>query len=157
MGSVRPRLLDPGWLYLVAGLALIASTVLVGAVDNLQQVEWQRDRALALEAHRLERLRRYEVYLGALEREDPDLVLALAASELNELPASRAALEPPASGHSTIFAGLEPEPIELPARVINGSMLSRLATSESARPWLLAIGAICLFVALLPPARGRVS
>lgn len=147
------RALDPGWLYLIAGLALIGATVLVGAADNLQDVQWQRNRALALEAHRLERLRRYDAYLDALDRHDPDLVLALTASELNELPVDRAPLQLPTSVHPTVFSTLEPPPIQLPVRVVNRSMLHRLATSQRWRPWMLAAGAVCLLIALLPPAR----
>lgn len=147
------RFIDSGWLFLVAGLALIGATVLVGAADNLEHVQWQRDRAAALESHRLERLQRYDAYLDALDRHDPDLILALAASELNELPVNRAPLQSPTNVHPTIFSTLEPDPIQLPARVVNHSMLSRLATSHRWRPWMLAAGAICLLVALLPPAR----
>ncbi len=138
---------------MIAGLALISATVLVGAADNLGEVTWQRDRAVALEQHRLERLRRYDAYLEALEREDPDLVLALAASELNEMPASRAPLQAPSTSRSTVFASLEPAPTALPLREVNDSLLQRWATNERTRPWLLAAGALCLLVALLPPAR----
>jgi hypothetical protein len=145
--------LDPGWLFLIAGLALIGATVLVGAHENLDEVRWQRDRALALEDHRIERLKRYHAYMDALEREDPDLVLALTASELNEIPAGRIVLDAPRPPSRTLFASLEPDPLVLPDRRVNHSVLARWSASARTRPWLLATGALCLLVALLPPVR----
>lgn len=145
--------LDPGWLFLIAGLALIAATVLVGAHANLEEVRWQRDRALALEDHRIERLERYTAYLAALDREDPSLILALTASELNEIPTGRILLERPMPPSRTLFASLEPDPLVLPERRVNDSVLARWSGSAHVRPWLLATGALCLLVALLPPVR----
>lgn len=152
-----PAPFDPGWLYLLAGIALLAATVLIPAFDELAEVRWQRDRALALERHRLERLQRHTDYLEALDRQEPSLVLALAASQLNQIPEGRTLiLEPPdnASASASVFAGLEPpSPPALPERVEVDSALKRLATDNQTRPWLLAAGGVCLLVGLLPRAR----
>jgi len=148
----RPNL-DPAWLYLIAGLTVIAATVLVGAERNLQDVQWQRRRALALETHRIDRIRRYDAYLAALDRHDPALVLSLVASELNELPVNRVPLQDPKAPRQAVFASLEPPRLVLPDRAVNDSLLSRLATAERTRPVLLSFGALCLLVALLPAAR----
>jgi hypothetical protein len=149
--------LDPAWLFLIAGLAIIASTVLVGAQQSLEDVQWQRRRALALEAHRIDRIKRYDAYLAALDRHDPALVLSLVASELNEMPINRAplqdALQQDQTPRHAVFASLEPPRLDLPDRTVNNSLLSRLATAERTRPVLLSFGALCLLVALLPAAR----
>jgi hypothetical protein len=151
-------LFDPGWLYLAAGIALIAATVLIPAMDDLAEVRLQRDRALALEEHRAERLKRYEDYLGALEREEPSLVMALAASQLNQIPSDRTlilespeSVPPPAS--ASVFTGLEPPPLALPERKPVDSLLQRWVTGERSRTWLLAAGAVCLLLGLLPKSR----
>lgn len=149
-------IVDPGWLFLIAGILLLGATVLVPAFDELGEVQWQRDRALALERHRQERIGRYEDYRGALDRAEPSLVLALAASQLNQIPQGRTLiLEPPdpVSESVTIFSDLEPPPVKLPERTRVESLLMRLATGERTRPWLIAIGGMCLLVGLLPPAR----
>ncbi|MBL9032922.1 MAG: hypothetical protein JNM80_14595 [Phycisphaerae bacterium] len=148
--------LDPGWLYLLAGLALLGATVLIPALEELAQVRHERDRALALERHRLARLERYEGYAEAVRREDPSLVIALAAAQLNQIPDNRTLVIEPldqARG-ATVFAGLEPPPLVLPDRPRVDSILQRWTTSDSARPWLIAAGAVCLLVGLLPPSRG---
>lgn len=149
-------LIEPGWLFLIAGLGLLAATLLIPAFDDLHEVRWQRDRALAVEAHRVQRLERYGEYLGALEREEPALILSLAASQLNQIPAGRAAiLDAPldASSNASVFAGLEPAPARLPERRRVGSLLERLATGERTRPWLFAVAGVCLLVGVLPRAR----
>ncbi|MFN0132952.1 MAG: hypothetical protein ACKVW3_10570 [Phycisphaerales bacterium] len=147
---------DPGWLYLLAGLALLAATVVIPAMDQLAQVRHERDRAMALEEHRLARLERYEQYAESVEREDPALVVALAAAQLHQIPDNRSlVLEPvDAARGATVFAGLEPPALKLPERRRVDSILQRWTTSESARPWLIAAGAVCLLVGLLPASRG---
>jgi hypothetical protein len=148
--------LDPGWLFLIGGLVLLAATLLIPAFDDLHEVRWQRDRALAVEEHRLARLERYGNYLGALEREEPALIMSLAASQLNQIPEGREAiLEAPldASSSASVFGALEPAQARLPERRRVGSLLERLATGERTRPWLFAAAGVCLLVGVLPRAR----
>jgi hypothetical protein len=152
-------LFDPGWLFLMAGLGLLGATVLIPAADELAEVRLQRDRALVLESHRVARLNRYDDYLGALEREEPSLVMALAESQLNQIPQGRQPIieqpqplvgAPGAGVSASVFASLEPPPLRLPERVKTDSMLERWTTSDITRPWLIAAGALCLLIGLLP-------
>lgn len=154
--------LDPGWLYLLAGIVLLAATVLIPAMDELAEVRVERDRVLALEKHRADRLSRYEDYLGALDREEPSLVMALAASQLNQIPQSQSLILEPAdvfagggSASASVFSGLEPPPLKLPEGRKVDSILERWATGERSRTWLIAAGAVCLLMGLLPRAAGR--
>lgn len=149
-------LIDPGWLFLIAGLVLLAATLLIPAFESLDDTRWQRDRALAVEKHRLARLARYSDYLGALEREEPALILSLAASQLNQIPEGREAiLEAPldATSSASVFAGLEPPMVRLPERETRPSLLERLTTGDRTRPWLLWAATVCLFIGVLPRAR----
>lgn len=148
--------LDPGWLYMLGGIALLAATILIPAMDELAEVRLQRDRALAIETHKSLRLKSYEDYLAALTREEPSLVMALAASQLNQIPAGRTLIvdfpETRTLGTSSasVFGALEPAPPKLPERQKINSILQRWTGSDTIRPWLLAAGAICVFIGLLP-------
>jgi len=155
---------DPGWLFLLAGIGVLVATVLIPAADELAEVRVQRDRALTLERHRAERITRYQTYLAALEEQEPSLVNALAQSQLNQIPQGRTLiLEQPtplyaagAGPSASVFADLEPPPPKLPERAHIGSILERWAGSDLTRPWLIAGGALCLLIGLLPrstPAR----
>lgn len=154
-------LLDPGWLFLIAGVALVGATVLLPALDDLGEVRAQRDRALALERHRLARLENHQQYLAALEREEPALVKALAATQLNKIPEDRAlVLEPPGmlsdpSGSiaASPLAGLEPGPLVLPERTPVRSTLHRLTTEPGTRPWVMAAGMLLILLGVLPKSR----
>lgn len=150
-------LFDPGWLFLLVGVAVLGATVLIPAADELAEVRLQRDRALALEKHRADRIARYSGYLTSLEAEEPSLIKALAQSQLNQIPQGRSLIiEQPAPlvggaiQSASVFTDLEPPPPKLPERVRVGSLLQRLATGDLSRPWLIAGGALCLLVGLLP-------
>lgn len=154
-------LFDPGWLFLLAGIGILAATVLIPAADELSQVRLQRDRALTLEKHRAQRIVRYSNYLGALEREEPSLVMALAQSQLNQIPQGRSLIiEQPqplvgAAGFgasASVFGDLEPPSPKLPEAIRIDSLLQRWAGSDLARPWMLAGGVLCLLLGLLPRA-----
>ncbi len=149
-------LVDPGWLFLLAGLAILAATVIVPAQMDLRKARWLRDRALAVEAHRQQRLERYREYLSAIENKEPSLVLSLAASQLNMIPADREAI--PGSAHplrdASVFPALEPPALELPEYHAVDSLLVRWTTDDHKRLWLIGAGALCVLVGLLPPSRG---
>lgn len=148
--------MDPAWLFLAGGLALLAAAVILPAYQDLEEARFRRDRALLVEAHRETRLARYEEFLGAIENRDPDLVVSLAATQLNQIPTDRAAL-PLGSGtanrDASVFPSLEPEPLVLPEREVHLSRLEKIVTDERTRKWVLVVGAVCVFVGLLPAAR----
>ncbi len=155
----RPIVLfDPGWLFLIAGLAILAATVLIPAKDDLEEARWLRDRALAVEQHRVDRLDRYTDYLKSLDDADQSLIQSLAASQLNQIPSDRMPL-PGATetgrSSASVFPALEPEPLLLNDRAKVGSMLERWTTDDKTRIWLIAGGALCVLIGLLPQAVRR--
>lgn len=143
---------------MLAGVLLIGVTVLIPAAGELAEVQLQRDRALAVEDHKSARLKSYEDYLAAVEREEPALVLALAASQLNQIPRGRSLvlnapqLQSIGGSEASVFGALEPAAPHLPERQKPDSILERWTSSDTMRPWLLAFAVLCLFVGLLPPA-----
>ena len=144
---------DPGWLFLLAGVVLLFVTVVIPAQADLAEARWQRDRALAIEAQRKERLFKHERYLAALESREPAVVRALAASQLNLVPAARASLLRPIDptiDDASVFPSLEPAPIVLPDLEQVDSRLSRWARGERTRLWLIAAGSVLVMIGLMP-------
>jgi len=155
---IDPPRLDAGWLFLLAGLAILAATVLIPAHDDLRRAEHVRDIALTQEAMHRERLDRHQIYLDALERGDPRLARSLAASQLNLVPVDHRPMRDidrglPAS--ASIFGALEPKPRPAPVLHHVDSLLDRLVLNPSTRLWILSAGVVCLLVGLLPPASRR--
>lgn len=152
--SVWRSILDPGWLFLVAGLALIASAVLIPAQDARAEARWQRDRAVALQDHRTERLTRYERYLDAIHAGGETIARSLAASQLNLVPQGHATLRvAPGRRDASVFGALEPPPLKLPSRRASDSRLRQLTVNPDTRPWVLASGIFAVLIGLLPVAR----
>lgn len=149
---------DPGWLLVISGLALMASAVLIPAMNDLAEAEWRRNQAIALEQYRAERLVNYSDYLDAVATGQRTVVVSLVATQLNRIPADRDLLlvevDPRGMSEASVFGPLEPEfrPVPPPARP--ASTLQRLASGEVTRLWLFSIGATCLLVGLLPPSSG---
>lgn len=149
-------ILDPGWLFLLAGVTIIGATVLIPAADELAEARWQRERSLTQERRRDERLQNYQQYLDALESNNQLLALSLAASELNLIPTDRDPLPGLSRGmpdSATIFNALEPTPIVWTERPLPDSILYRWSTDDAKRLWLIAGGALACFFGLLPPSR----
>lgn len=159
MRAPRPArftpLLDPGWLFLVSGLALLIATVLIPAYDDLADARYRRDVALAVESRALERVRRHADYLESLRRGDERLALSLAAQHLSLIPEGRRVVPlegEPAARDLNPFAALEPPPVSVPRRARPDSILQRWTTDDRSRLWLLAGGSMCILMGLLPPA-----
>lgn len=156
--SSRP-LLDPGWLFLIAGVALVAVTVIIPAMNDLEEAKFYKHRLETVQKHRADRLANYSAYLGSLQRGDENLLSALAATQLNKAPEHLELLDPASEspGKSvSIFPALEPPPLVLPTyKHEPRSTLERWATDDRSRLWLLAGGAMCILIGLLPPTTRR--
>lgn len=148
---------DPGWLFVLAGVVLIASAVLIPALDDLARARWQRDRLLAAETSRIQRLDRHARFLIAVQEARPDLVNSLALSQLNRTPPGRVRLEPTrALPDASVLPSLEPDPPpDVPPPPRPASRLERWANDPAKRIWLIAGGGLLLLIGLLPPARAR--
>ena len=153
---------DPAWLFLCAGIAAIASAVLIPASESLDEARYQRDVALAWEQERVDRLDRHQAYLQSVRDREPATIRQLRAMQLNEYPDGLEPLgqAPPDLGLVTasVFERLEPLPLtrpEPPAFRTERSRLARWATGEQSRLWLLGGGALCVLIGMMPPAAAR--
>lgn len=149
---------DAGWLFLLVGIGVLACTILIPAQHDLEMARWQRDRAAAIEKHRLERVDRYATYLKAVDRGSESVVLSLAAVQLNQSPVDRIPLtisREPADLGASVFTDLEPAPPVLPPKPVvteRSSILARWTIDDQTRLWLLAGGLVCVLIGLLPPS-----
>ncbi len=151
-------LLDAGWLFLLAGLALLIATVLIPAQRDVAKARHVLAQAQQVEDNRLERMRRYQEYLDALKRGDEATVRALAAVQLNQAPEGTALLTHTGdlgTRSASVFPSLEPPPVEPRAWRENPSLLEKWATDDRARLWMIAGGGFLVLIGLLPPARPR--
>jgi hypothetical protein len=149
---------DPGWLFLIAGVALCAATALVPAYDELAEAETSRDRARSAEKYELRRLANYSSYRDALASGEPTLALTLAATHLNLVPIDRRSIPLPGEKSQPDllpFPALEPPPPAPISRAVPDTLLQRWTTDDRSRLWLLAAGAFCIFVGLLPATTPR--
>lgn len=149
---------DPGWLFVIAGVLMLGATVLVPAADDLGEAQFLRDRAKLIQQHRQTRIDRYREYLNALSSKDHQLVVALAASQLNEIPADRRVVDawPDArADDASVFPALEPLPLVLPQRRHVESTLMRWTTQENSRIWVIAGGAGLILFGLWPRVSRR--
>lgn len=151
-------MLDPGWLFLLAGIALLSATVLIPAFDQLAEAELQRARAQVSEARSAKRLGNYAQYRSALSRGDETLSVALVATHLGLAPADRTVMTVP--GETTgedlsPWPALEPAAAPVLYRVTPDTVLQRWATGDRSRVYLLAGGAMLVLLGLLPPTTGR--
>lgn len=161
--SAHPRRLrlDSGWLYLVAGGATLAATVLIPAGENARAAEAEAASARLWAEHQSRRVARYSEYLDALERGDPTLIESLAAANLHLTPTGKRAILPAdtesiARRDVGIFDEIEPAAPPAPAAFApTNSTLARLARGERSRLALLAGSALCILFGLLPPATRR--
>jgi hypothetical protein len=155
--SLRPTrpLFDPGWLFIISGVALLGAAVLIPAGNEVQEARFHRDQALKVEAHRAARLARYEEYIGAVDSRQPQVLLSLAESQLNQIPVDRGAL--PIGKHkyelgaadASVFPALEPPPVVLDEYTPTVSRLESLVTSPTTRKWVLITGLVSVLIGLV--------
>lgn len=81
--------IDTGWLYLLAGLALISAAVLIPPADNLVQLEYQKAVLEQQELSALDMLEAYDRFQDEVMAEDPVLIERLAAAYFNQIPGDR--------------------------------------------------------------------
>ena len=141
---------DPGWPFVIAGLALIVSAVLIPAQRELHELEQKRSIQQANEQRAQEELLAYQQFLADIERNDPRLLERLVRAQLNRMPKGERPLLLMGSADDTIPQWIEasvdvPEPrtTEYP-----DTLLSRIATGPR-RLWVLATGAFLVFMGVM--------
>lgn len=149
--------LDPGWLFLCAGVAVLSAAMVIPAQRDLRAACIERDKARAVEQWQADRLERYSTYLDAAQNPDGRTARWLVATQLNLVPATSvpiATFTDPARADAGVvaLADLEPPLVFTPPPTHRISTLERLATGPF-RLWVIAGAAVCVLIGLLPAAR----
>ena len=161
-GSLSARrpftIFNPGWLFVIAAVGILACAILIPAQLELQDARWARDRAMEAQSHREARLANYRGYLKALEDGQPALIMSLAASQLNQIPSDRLpipGMTERSRSDASVYAALEPGPLRVPEWKKMDSVLVRLTANDTMRLWMIAGGIFSLMLGLLPASRAR--
>ncbi|MEL6328058.1 MAG: hypothetical protein AAFR38_00205 [Planctomycetota bacterium] len=146
--------IEAGWLFLLAGIVLVAAVVLIPAAADLEAVRRERDLAMLVERHHEQRLDRHRALLDAIADDDSSVRRMIRRERLGGLDDRLgAALLPPAAegrGARSLLASLEPPPLPYAETVRDPSLLERLSISDRGRVWLIGAGGLCLLLGLLP-------
>lgn len=153
---LRPGLFDAGWLLLIPGILIVATMVILPAMEDRERARFYRDRAVLVEQHSQARLANHAEYLAALKRGDEGLLKSLAAVQLNKVPQGMALLTPGEDLSRTsaaVFDRLEPPQLMLNEYHREYSTLEKIALGERSRLWAMGLGALLIFAGLLPATR----
>ncbi|MSR45003.1 MAG: hypothetical protein EXS15_06595 [Phycisphaerales bacterium] len=149
---------DPGWLFLVAGIALIVSAAVIPEADKVHEMRGQLQTIRFAEQHNFARMEACSRFLDDLKAGDHGLVRRLAASQLNLMPRGETALLIATSIDATpsdwIEASVTPpvyEPEPYP-----DTLLSRWTLGPQ-RLWVIAVGAFSIFLGLILGPTNRIQ
>lgn len=153
---------DPGWLFVAAGLVVCAAGIIIPAQEDLQALRVQLEQLRAQELHAYARLKAHSDFMDQVDSADPALVRRLAAAQLNLVPARDTPLLLTASQTSPVTDWIEAtvNPDIRPPKPAPLSSLGQLANGPY-RLWLFGGGIMAVFVGLmlgpspLPASLGR--
>ena len=145
---------DPGWMFLIAGLVLVASAALVPATYDLWVMRTQLRHLDAQERENFSRLEAYSKFVSALDAAEPQLVRRLAASQLNLVPRGERPLIVAGSAKRNPIEWVDDTVAPVRAVIVPfpDSLLSRLTLGRKAL-WIAGAGVMCIFLGLLSAPR----
>jgi hypothetical protein len=146
--SGSSRRIDPGWLFVAAGLTLCVVGVLIPAQQSLGELHARGQDGI--EAH--------ERFLERLGDRDPAVIRRLAAAQLNLTPAGDTPVLVASSRRSTVmdWIGRSVVRASVTAAPATRSWLTAL-TDGTRRLWVLGVGVVLVFVGLLVDGRTVVN
>jgi hypothetical protein len=148
--------LDPGWPFLLAGLALLVAALLIPAQRELHDLRQELRAVEAGESRVFARLQAYDQFLSDVRAGDPQLVRRLAAAQLNMVPKGEDSLLLTPGLNQTVAQWIDesvPDPV-VAAEPYPDTLLARLALGPH-RLWMMAAAVFLLFVGFIlgPDAR----
>ncbi len=155
MGAIGSSFrLDPGWLFVAAGLTLCVAGVLIPAQRSLHDLSGQLTRIEHLHALGRDGIEAHQTFLERLRQRDPSVFRRLAAAQLNLMPAGDTALLVATSSRATVtdWIGRSVAPGPVAAATPARSWLTSL-TEGTRRLWVLGFGVLLVFVGLLVDGR----
>ena len=140
-----------GWLYLGAGVTLLAAVAIIPAHEELDRARVIQAKAEAAVDRRREMREDAGARLAALADPSDALLVSLAQTHLNLAPAGSRAISLPVRTPPAPQAALASD-TRPAAAAPDRSRLARLVTGRPSRSLLIVLGAVCVLVGLLPPA-----
>ncbi|MSR33796.1 MAG: hypothetical protein EXS12_03190 [Phycisphaerales bacterium] len=150
MSVLRPLFrFDPGWLFTIAGLALLVVSALLPAQQDLASLNEQLMKLEHQELMNQKRIEAYRQFLVELKVKDSSLLTRLAASQLNLMPEGAAPVLMATSMEHTVSDWIEATvtPQAFEPNLIPDTLLTRLASGQR-RLWLMGGGALIVFIGL---------
>ena len=145
-----------GWLFLLAGIVACGSVVAIPPQREVLELKEQLVHLHDQEAFQHLRVAQYEEVIAGVRGGEADLARRLISTQLHLIPADgEVVLIDQGVGASVpawVEASLEARRPELAESTPDRSVLERLVTGP-ARLWLLAAGAVAIFVGILSPAQ----
>jgi hypothetical protein len=157
--------LDPGWPFVLAGLALLVAAILIPAQRELHELRVEARKAEVQENRTYARLMAYDRFLSDLRAGDSQLVRRLAIAQLNLVPKGEESLLLTPGMNQTVAQWIDesvPSLDEAIARIdaetpaYPDTLLARFALGPN-RLWLIAGAVFLLFVGLLLSPDGNRS
>lgn len=141
---------DPGWPFVLAGIALLVAGILIPAQRELHELRGQQALVEAHEARVYARLESYDRFLLELRANEPDLIRRLAIAHLNMVPKGEQSLLLTPGLDQTVAQWIDESvpPVSLQPVAYPDTLLGRLAVGPN-RLWLLAASVFLLFVGML--------
>ncbi len=141
---------DPGWLFLVSGIALIVSAAIIPEAEKVHAMRTQLSAIGAAEKHNFARMEACSRFLDDLKAGDQGLVRRLAASQLNLMPRGETPLLIATSISATPSDWIEASvpPPDFEEEEFPDTLLSRW-TLGGQRLWIIAAGAFAIFLGLI--------
>ncbi|MBL9120633.1 MAG: hypothetical protein JNL80_12050 [Phycisphaerae bacterium] len=141
---------DPGWPFVLAGLALLIAGILIPAQRELHELRGQQALVEASESRVYARLEAYDRFLTDLRSNEPDLIRRLAIAHLNMVPKGEQSLLLTPGLDQSVAQWIDesvPE-VTLQPEPYPDTLLGRLAVGPN-RLWLMAASVFLLFVGML--------
>lgn len=147
--------LDPGWPFVLAGLAILVATILIPAQRELHDLRIEARKAELYEARTYARLMAYDGFLADLRGGDAQLVRRLAVAQLNLVPKGEEPIVLTAGMDHSVAQWIDESvpSVEESLRPRDtdpypDTLLARLALGPN-RLWMIAVAAMLVFVGLL--------
>ena len=142
--------IDPGWPFVIAGLALIVSAVLIPAQRELHDLEQQLKVHRAYEEKAKAELLAYEQFIADVHKGDPRLLERLVRAQLNKMPKDERPLLLMPTANDTVPQWIESSvTVDIPEpQPYADTLLARIASGPR-RLWVLASGTFLVFMGIL--------
>lgn len=141
---------DPGWLFIMAGLAICAAGIILPAQADLEALQRQLDKLLAEEGQAYARLKAHADFLDEVDRSNPALIKRLAQAQLNLVPGGDTPVLLADTDTSPVTTWIDSTvQVDIrPANVVTRSALSRIANGPD-RLWMFGGGIMSVFIGLM--------